>query len=320
MDKRHEVHDWGAYIASLVRRYQTPEAARLPLFKPIDKPEQQRFRQLVLNKYGAFQTVDNFQMAWCCISGEWKRAREVTAAHLVPLDSGEANANHVFGDLKGGAAHLLSPENALPLTHNFKEALDSGRITLQPVENSRDIKVMVLEKGQLDSSLRPYHNQLLKFNTNFRPSKRYMYFHLISTILRLQRHKKSEWWREYMNADTHKCWSMAGEGLRKSILTILVQHVGHLQRTEAREFLGLGTDEVEDEPPSQNWRAIEQEKEVCEVLSLVMIRPIVRDLRNEEWEDVLGEYDSEHCNLEEDIVGQLDLDGDGWEVDAWVDE
>ncbi|KAH6874712.1 hypothetical protein B0T10DRAFT_585891 [Thelonectria olida] len=295
MDKRAEVDDWGAHIMALVRHYQTPEAARLHLFKPVDQVQQERFRELVLDKYEAIK-VDkglDFTMAWCCIEGRWKRGCEVSVAHLVPADSGEANAIHVLGDARceDTETHLLAPANGIPVSHYFREALESGRIVLQPVENSEDIKVIVLGKGEMDSSLKEYHGQPLKFKNNFRPSKLYMYFHFISTIIQLQRHNEKGWWRQYMTADVRRCWGVPGLGLRKSTLRVLAQHVGHMNLNEAKELLGLGKDEVEEvEPASQNWRVKEQRREVCEVLSLVMVRPIVKDLKSEEW-DVLGEHD-----------------------------
>ncbi|KAK7398564.1 hypothetical protein QQX98_012042 [Neonectria punicea] len=231
-NKHHD--DW-AYIDLVISRLQAPDGAKLTLFKSRDDKSQSRFRQAVLSSYDA-------EAGWCCLEGSYFMAKYVTAAHIVPYNIGEVNAEYLFGPTTEKEGHLMSPHNGIPMLKMHEYALDKGLIALVPVPDSNDVRIILFDTPgeNIPDSLKKLHGNILSFRNDFRPSKRYLYFLYVTTLLRRQRHEAPKWWKS-ISQDTHSTmWATPGEYLRRSSLLVLARNIGHLPPDEATELINNG--------------------------------------------------------------------------------
>jgi hypothetical protein len=237
--RRQEQSDW-AYIDLLISRYKTPEGARLSLFKRRDPDTQERFRAKVFKAYDGAQKDE--KLLWCCISGAWhtggRGAGRVRAAHIVPYNIGELNANYLFGPPSDGAEHLMSPRNGLPMKAAYEEFMDEGSLVLVPAENSNDIRVVVFEPTP-EPDLAEINGKILTFRNDFRPAKRYLCFAFVMTLLRRQRHNVPGWWHNSMEQGMKQVWASPGEYLRQSTLMSMARRIAHMSSKEASTFLNM---------------------------------------------------------------------------------
>lgn len=237
--KQQDAPNW-EYIERLISRYKSPQDAKATLYKRRGSDAQHRFRQRAIKAYGTKQDGDSTQEVWDCITGEWVANRESTvrAAHIMPYNVGEFNARYLFGDATGPKGHLMSAQNGIPMGLDWEVLMDSGMFTLMPVEGTNDIKIVVLADNP-DRDLQELDGQLLKFNNDFRPAKRYLYFAYTVALFRRQRHERPGWWRAFdVHGSIKEMWASPGEHRCKSTLKILARQLAHLQESEISEILG----------------------------------------------------------------------------------
>lgn len=133
--------DDAVYIDRLISRYRTPDNAKLTIFKSRDAAAQERFRNDVFSEYDA----NVGEHKWCCISGYTEDSCDVVAAHIVPYNMGEVNAEYLFGksgpSMKNG--HIMSSHNGIPMIKMYDRMFDDGRMTLVPVPGTTKIRVVV---------------------------------------------------------------------------------------------------------------------------------------------------------------------------------
>ena len=243
------VKDW-SYVDLLVSRYRTPANATLDIFRPRDSKAQERFRASVFKAYGAKGKT------LCCITG---KSFQLTAAHIVPYNIGENNAVYLFGQSMHKDGHAMCPQNGLPMSKYFKEAFDEGKFTVVPGDNPDEWKVAVLDQGlskaiEEDGIFPQIDGIVLKFQTDFRPARRYLYFAHVITILRRQRYECTGWWRD-VPPGIPEVWATPGEYLRKSALMVLARRVGHMAPKEVAELLGVSDEDIDDRSNSSSRRA-----------------------------------------------------------------
>lgn len=240
-----ETADW-AYIDLLIGRYKEPHNATHSPFRPRDPDSQARFRVDVLKSYGAYRSSKEKSPLWCVVSGRYRPARGIVAAHIVRYNVGELSAIHLFGtpDQKNG--HIMNPRNGLPMQEEYETLLDEARIAFVPANEAGDEwKITVLDKTLLsetveaaDSIVEPWgkdlDGRLLTFppNVEFRPGKRYLYFNFCVNVLRRQRHEVQGWWRDRIDYRGQRIWATPGYYLRKSTLTTLAHRIGHVDPSE----------------------------------------------------------------------------------------
>ncbi|KAK3937417.1 hypothetical protein QBC46DRAFT_416312 [Diplogelasinospora grovesii] len=229
---------WGqAYIDLLLDRYRNPPHATLQLFRRRTPEEQDRFRKAVLASYGAYDKKKG-GMAWCCVSGAWCTPSDVVAAHIVPYNVSELHAEHLFGQRDGG--HLMRPENGIPMRKVFKEHFDNAEIGFVPVsKDSNDYKIVVLvNTGDIAlPEVESIQGNSLQFPNDFRPTRRYMYFSFIMSLLRLRRHRVSGWNKAFREYGMKEMWVTPGPWVRQSTLLTLAHRVGHMSPEETSLFL-----------------------------------------------------------------------------------
>ncbi|OAP54172.1 hypothetical protein AYL99_11707 [Fonsecaea erecta] len=228
-----------AYIDSLLARMRTPSRANLSLFKLRDVNEQHRFRTTAIKAYGA-DCPSNPDLIWCCISGGFKNASVVVAAHIVPYKIGEVQASYIFGEQRGPPGHIMSPGNCLLMGIELEIAFNDGRFAIVPGQGPYELKVLVLGDPRGDSTLEEIDGKVLQFQTEFRPAKRYLYFAFVVSLLRMQRCEVPGWWQTILASQDIKPFTSPGEYLRTSTLFTMAQRIGNMVPTDATEFINNG--------------------------------------------------------------------------------
>ncbi|KAH8683716.1 hypothetical protein BGZ61DRAFT_550647 [Ilyonectria robusta] len=236
--QRHKNQFIGEYIDDMGTQFDGRRIDdALTIFKSRDAAAQERFRNDVFSEYDA-----NFgEHKWCCISGYTEDSCDVVAAHIVPYNMGEVNAEYLFGksdpSMKNG--HIMSSHNGIPMLKRYEEMFDDGRMTLVPVPGTTKIRVVVF--SALDpnptGTAKQLHGKELSFRNDFRPSNRYLYYHYAISLLRRQRHAAPGWWRTFGLYGRHTTWATPGQFLRQSSMLTLARDIGHLPPEEANFFM-----------------------------------------------------------------------------------
>ncbi|KAH6885249.1 hypothetical protein B0T10DRAFT_564042 [Thelonectria olida] len=241
-DGQHK-NDW-FYFEFLMSRYHKPKHATLALFKPPNLATESRFTKRVVRAYGTR----------CILKCKWHYSCAPVAAHIVPNNIGEANAQYLFGKPKSKRnGHLMSAHNGIPLCEQCVEYLEDGYLTLVPIPGTSDIKVVVFSQLKPIEPQRGYagqefHGKILRFENEFRPDHRYLYFHYTTTLLQHQRSEPPGWWKNFTAYGLHDIWARPGRYLRQSSMLALAQTIGHLSPEEAAFFMNpKGKDAAEFE-------------------------------------------------------------------------
>ncbi|KAH6885248.1 hypothetical protein B0T10DRAFT_576906 [Thelonectria olida] len=333
---QQQTDDW-AYIDLLISRYSAPKHAKLTIFKSRDEDAQNRFRNDVMSAYGAERPSGGERLAWCCIQGAWYFSEDVRAAHIVPYNTGEPNAQYLFGkpDSSQKNGHLMSVRNGIPMLASYEKRFDNGSMTLVPIPGTNDIKVVNFRALNLQDMTEPcgemqLHGKILKFNNDFRPANRYLYFHYATTLLRRQRHEVPGWWRGFKEYGSHEVWATPGRYLRQSSLLTLARRIGHLAPDEAEAFAspqgvardGGGALEFEKDDDESRVQSLETTITMRPGPSWLK-SPLVRKKMgsNEAWElpHRAGGHSSERSQLEEYRVNEEDEEDDEDDEDGpWL--
>lgn len=242
-----EISDF-AYIDAIIARYKTPPKATHTLFQKRDPKVQQRFRAAVLKAYGASREGQT-PKTWCVISGRWWPDYMVTvkAAHIVAYNVSECTARYLFGTTTKKDGHLLDPSNGLPMMKVYEEMFDDSSIVIVPdPDDNNGFIVRHLDEDLLTAADNDpsgieceaplgwaLEKKKLKFNTDFRPAKRYLYFSFAINVLRRQRHQVPGWWHDRVKFSGEKVWATPDKKadknyLRKGLLTKIARCVGQV--------------------------------------------------------------------------------------------
>jgi len=248
-----------AYVDAIIARQEVPwgGVATLKAGKR-DESIQKRWSKGLFKSYGASFNGKE----WCPIAREWYNCedKKVVAAHLVPYNTGEVNCDHLFGPPDNGddGTHLFSLSNGLPMHGDFERALDSGRIIIVPTlkgdrdpesgvevdfENDKQpFKIQVLDRSLIDEDkgaakhistvlTSNLHGRFLEFKTDFRPSKRYLWFVAITTLARRRRCRVPGWTKD-TEALGNNVWATPGQWLRRSTMHCIMRQIGFEERPE----------------------------------------------------------------------------------------
>ncbi|OAP54115.1 hypothetical protein AYL99_11650 [Fonsecaea erecta] len=224
--------DW-AYIDGLLTRSRTPSRAALSLFKPRDTNEQQRFRMAAIEAYGAESPSSNG--TWCCITGEFMSSWTVVAGHIFPHTIRETQASYIFSEKTSPPGHIMAPGNGLLMHHDLGVAFNDGLFAIVPGQGPDELKVVVLGDPRDEPLLKKIDGKVLQFRNEFRPTKRYLHFTFLVSLLRLQRHQAPGWWRTILA--NHEIFARAGDYLRASVFMAIAKRVGNMTTTEAIELM-----------------------------------------------------------------------------------
>ncbi|KAL3465565.1 hypothetical protein BJX64DRAFT_285496 [Aspergillus heterothallicus] len=171
-------------------------------------------------------------MAWCHIMGKWHH--KVKAAHIVPkLLTGNELA-HLFGDEE---SVFDDKRNGITLHSTLEQRLDQGVIVIVPLDEKISAptrwKCVVLDDTKLDEiisqppedqafKLRDFDGKELRFLTDNRPARRFLYFRFIISYLHAKRNGSLAIQKK---VDTKRFWPTMGRYLNNSTLVTLARCV-----------------------------------------------------------------------------------------------
>ncbi|KAI1822705.1 hypothetical protein F4861DRAFT_378447 [Xylaria intraflava] len=238
--KQAYADDW-SYIDLLVSRVKEPSQATVTLKNSGDEEKQARWRTAVMKAYNA--EVGKLE-AWCPISQTYEPVEYVAAAHIVRYNVGEQAAVHLFGPSESPKGHIWSLRNGIPLLSIYEKMLEDGQIAIIPTDGDQ---LMVVVLDDTERAIAPggqggkprgreLHGRILKFLSDHRPEKRYLYFCFAMNILRRQKFEVNGWWRDRIEYAHTPFFATPGTWIRKSTLRKLAARIGYLPTGEAEDF------------------------------------------------------------------------------------
>jgi len=245
-----------AYTKTLVARIQSLSGNQEKC--PISKHDMQRFRQVVIERYGGFYCATGEQQVWCHITGRAWAKEVVKAAHIVPKGLGGEEIAFLFGESE---FVLKDPRNGLTLHKNVEAQMDQGKIAIIPAEfpvtaEKSSWKCFVVVDDMMDKIMTNYgderilwrvsleysrflsnlylltciflhkhlHEKPLTFRTPNRPARRYLYLRFLATYMYA---KKIEYTRFTEAVETNRdFWPSPGPYLEKSTLLAVAKTAG----------------------------------------------------------------------------------------------
>ncbi|KAI2640916.1 hypothetical protein GGS21DRAFT_502302 [Xylaria nigripes] len=260
-NKESHANDW-SYLDLICSRFTEPSTSTVTLKKHRDVNQQSRWRNSVLKAYGADKEKSDSTLHWCPIAGGWVIRDLITVAHIVRHNVTELAAEHLFGLAETKAGHIWSVKNGMPMLKCYEKMLDDASIVIIPTNDGKDLMVRVLdtnvsnkfgdtltkEEGEdkneeiIVASKKGLDGRILKFRTDFRPAKRYLYFGFAINILRRQRYESDGWWRDRVHFASTPFFSTPGKWVNETTLKKLAVRVGHLTPDEAENFGAMARD------------------------------------------------------------------------------
>ena len=167
-----------------------------------NRPGQDSFRRQLITYYGC-QGGQGGDKIWCPVLQKWLSKKECTAAHIIPYSF----PPHIFKTMlfpedettmtEDPSEPCMEPSNGLYLYNPIENAFDDGKLVIVPREDGRgqiDFKVHLLdEKFKVDATFEvdgrtiSWHEldgKSLEFKNKNRPAKRYLYLHILMTVVR----------------------------------------------------------------------------------------------------------------------------------------
>ncbi len=214
----------------------------LSLLSKTSRTNQADFVRDLTGKYGT-KSMGKMKYVWSPVNEDWV-IRDVKAAHLYSLALGQSFMTYVF---RSDAEHEINRvQNGLFLHSGVEKAFDKHFLTIVPFEeNSKEWKILILDRGGLWNSSAPFlgsnktfadlHQTKLEFQpgNSFRPRARYLYFHYVTAMLRLGRSKKAEkagmssHIAEATTPALTKFWGTQGKYLRDNMIMAFIEGIGH---------------------------------------------------------------------------------------------
>ncbi|KAK4458632.1 hypothetical protein QBC42DRAFT_185543 [Cladorrhinum samala] len=220
-------------------------AALLALYREFDgleKPKKRRERPSSSFRSDAIRYYDGGQvdgdLVWCHATGSWWAADVIEAARVVPLFAGGDSDD--LGEILFGSRSPPLPGDAgksLLLVGQIKRWFDSYHLVIVPVDATENpitrwkvdvissdiqntrIAVPTLRGGDLDG-------KELQFRNDRRPATRFMYFHFVMALVRIQHVKRPGWqdiWARYYQ---QRPFPAQGSYIRRCMLLALATHFG----------------------------------------------------------------------------------------------
>ncbi|KAJ5775864.1 uncharacterized protein N7511_000875 [Penicillium nucicola] len=208
-----------------------------------------RFKKEV-NKYYSTLDSDDGTLVWCHVLGGFFDKKSVKAAHIVPKSLDRRELAHMFGDED---AVVSLPQNGLSLHHKVESLLDRGDIAIVPMPGvfavptewrcivlneslNMDIiykregftigdtpfilRVKVRPGNYPENYLMDLDNRPLKFLSDNRPRRRYLYMRFLISYLWCKREPVHGLERK---VESNRFWPSAGAYIEHSTLQTLAR-------------------------------------------------------------------------------------------------
>ncbi|KAF1811470.1 hypothetical protein P152DRAFT_459409 [Eremomyces bilateralis CBS 781.70] len=153
-----------------------------------------------------FYACRNEDKYWCPVTQHWLPRKSVTAAHIVPYSFGEKNFKAVFG--KATKMSLMDVTNGLFLHRDVEQAFDRKELVIVPLYQGCQptiFRACVLDPKKLEGTNdeRTYGSgtyrwadidgKELKFQNDNRPARRFLYLHILLTLITRSIHETEDW-------------------------------------------------------------------------------------------------------------------------------
>jgi hypothetical protein len=213
------------------------------------------FRSTAIELYGAEPTTKEVRdlglmepVLWCPITAQFHPESEMKAAHILPFKVGVAFVDYLFAP--GHGARLMEADNCLMIHRKLEESFAKAHFVLMPVDpaempprrwkavvtdpNARnkglfaadeESRRFLRERGRV-ATLSDVNGRELKFRTGFRPAARFVYFHFVTSLLRLRAYDRRNWHTTLRQLCTGKPWPTLGRYLRRLVLMKLAVDLG----------------------------------------------------------------------------------------------
>ncbi|OAA66940.1 hypothetical protein SPI_01516 [Niveomyces insectorum RCEF 264] len=291
-------HEDGAYIDSAIRGDLDVAFAKGPAEATRTRQQEQAFRKKLLDAYDAAED-EAAHFCWCPVAQTY--VENAVAAHIVDVNVGERTAQALFGD---DQEHIWNVKNGIILHPSYAKLLDSAQaviVTVGQSEKEPEFRFFLLTKDIGQGRMAPVwgdelHGRRLKFKNDFRPSKRYLYFKFVISVLRKRRAEVPGYLEDLqiLPSPSKTLWASPGPYLKKSILFKFSTQLGCLSEDEAGRFWGIDKASVEALPVKSDDTAT-----TLATLASVAISGRADDEGNEEDEtsdDGSEEDDLDRCD------------------------
>ena len=128
-----------------------------------------------------------------------------------------------------------------------KQAFDSGCFVLLPVDACENrimrwrIKVTDLAAVNTElaqGKIKDFDSREVSFMNNNRPAARFLYYHVVVTLLRNRRDRQSGWEKFSTEQPAGKPFATMGRYMREPLLLALAKNAGDLNAEEKARLLG----------------------------------------------------------------------------------
>lgn len=251
---------------------------------------------------------DIYANVWSVVTGELMARAEAKAAHIFPLQLGQAVMTYIFGPKAEN--EINSTRNGLFLPGAIKEAFDKHQVVVVPKDLSqpRTWKWMVIDKTGLWRNIATesitfgeLHGRDLIFPDEVtRPRARYFYFHYLMAMLILG-HKEPAAARELALV-----WTAQGPHLREGMIRAFVEGLKHMEPA-TEELIWAHLDDALPDPTGMMGECVEDAELTSETEGEIEADFTRRidgiELQQRQWEE-------ERDEKERDIGAALE---DDWE-------
>jgi len=192
-------------------------------------------------------TQGEHSQLWCPITKKYWSTKYMKTSHLVPQNLGYTQAEYILGPSGTDNGHIYDPRNGIPMVAILEKGFDRGAFIIVPAgDQPNELQLVILDKdwakeqgaggiwnnhdfNKLWDDDQP-HERILQFKhaTN-RPRHRYLYYAMLLTILRRQRHQVPGWQRDVAKYVGKTMWGSPQDGyIRNSIMGVLARRIGHI--------------------------------------------------------------------------------------------
>ncbi|KAJ3960236.1 hypothetical protein N0V92_003098 [Colletotrichum tropicale] len=206
------------------------------------------FRARVMDAHGQ----DESDHAWCIITGR-TLFDVTTAAHIIDRNVGDVIINVICGEPETAFGHVNSSGNGLMMAWWHKKAWDNAEFVIVRVDDdANEFQVIILHEHaqslfEVCDPGQRLNGRRLKFHSDFRPDKKYLYFRLLTTLLQRHRFKVPDavFDRAKLDQAARALWAGPGFYLEASALYKMSCQVGNLTEAAAMQLWGL------ERPPAE---------------------------------------------------------------------
>ncbi|KAK2877126.1 hypothetical protein FQN49_001400 [Arthroderma sp. PD_2] len=204
---------------------------------------------------------------YCHLLG-WAKPSLVVACRLVPEVLSQDLLAYLFGV---GEVPVDDPRNAITLDVNLARALNLGIIAIVPYPSSDNgyVWTVVVVDHAVDNDFiypgllwKDMHRQPLKFQSDRRPSTRYLYFRYMITYLLHKRRLEPIYAINQGVKTDNKQWPISGPFLRRSMLIKLAAEIGKVSLpATSYEHTTFDDDDLRGKGNKhvQNWTSEEED-------------------------------------------------------------